>query len=71
MTHFENYSDIPQVKNLSDHVKSIHVELAEQITHDFKEAFSGTNSKSMIPNKQLAQACLVVSILDPKVKRSY
>lgn len=23
----------------------------------------------MIPNKQLAQACLVVSILDPKVKR--
>lgn len=36
MTHFENYSDIPQIKNLSDQVKSIHVELAEQITHDFK-----------------------------------
>ena len=68
MTHFENYSDIPQIKNLSDQVKSIHVELAEQITHDFKEAFSGSN-KSSIPNKQLAQACLVVSILDPKVKR--
>ncbi|XP_018561685.1 vacuolar protein sorting-associated protein 53 homolog [Anoplophora glabripennis] len=69
MTHFENYSDIPQIKNLSDQVKSIHVELAEQITHDFKEAFSGTNTRNMIPNKQLAQACLVVSILDPKVKR--
>lgn len=41
MTHFENYSDIPQIKNLSDQVKSIHVELAEQITHDFKEAFAG------------------------------
>lgn len=69
MTHFESYSDIPQIKNLSDQVKSIHSELAEQITHDFKEAFSATNTKSMIPNKQLAQACLVVSTLDPKVKR--
>lgn len=69
MTHFENYSDIPQIKNLSDQVKQIHVELAEQITYDFKEAFSGANAKNMIPNKQLAQACLVVSILDPKVKR--
>ncbi|CAH0548839.1 unnamed protein product [Brassicogethes aeneus] len=68
MAHFENYSDIPQIKSLSDQVKTIHVELAHQITHDFKEAFSGTN-KQTIPNKQLAQACLVVSILDPKVKR--
>lgn len=69
MTHFENYSDIPQIKNLSDQVKSIHVELAEQITHDFKEAFQVTNSKSSVPNKQLQQACLVVSILDSKVKK--
>ncbi|CAG9818693.1 unnamed protein product [Phaedon cochleariae] len=79
MTHFENYSDIPQVKKLSDQVKSIHVELAEQITHDFKEAFTGddynnklvlqTTCKPVLPNKQLAQACLVVSILDPKVKQ--
>ncbi|CAG9854453.1 unnamed protein product [Phyllotreta striolata] len=69
MTHFENYSDIPQVKSLSDQVKSIHLELAEQITHDFKEAFSGSNTKTAIPNKQLAQACLVLSILDPKVKK--
>lgn len=69
MTHFENYSDIPQIKNLSDQVKTIHLELAEQITHDFKEAFSASNAKTMLPNKQLAQACLVVSILDPRVKR--
>lgn len=68
MSHFENYSDIPQIKSLSDQVKSIHIDLAEQITHDFNEAFNG-NNKSSIPNKQLAQACLVVSILDPKVKR--
>lgn len=69
MLHFENYSDIPQIKSLSDQVKQIHVELAEQITHDFKEAFSSSNTKTLIPNKQLAQACLVVSILEPRVKR--
>lgn len=70
MTHFENYSDIPQVKDLSDQVKKIHLELADQITHDFKEAFSTSNVKNTLPNKQLAQACLVVSILDPKVKQN-
>lgn len=67
MQHFENYSDIPQIKSLSDQVNRIHVELAQQITTDFKEAFSA--SKNIIPNKQLADACSVVSILDPKVKR--
>ncbi|CAG9770820.1 unnamed protein product [Ceutorhynchus assimilis] len=69
MSHFENYSDIPQIKSLSDQVNSIHFELAQQITHDFKEAFQGANSKGHLPNKQLQQACLVVSILDQKVKR--
>ncbi|XP_050309102.1 vacuolar protein sorting-associated protein 53 homolog isoform X2 [Anthonomus grandis grandis] len=69
MTHFENYSDIPQIKTLSDQVNSIRKELADQITHDFKEAFQGPSIKSQIPNKQLQQACLVVSILDPSVKK--
>lgn len=69
MMHFENYTDIPQIKSLSDRVKAIHVELAQQITHDFKEAFSSANAKSFIPNKQLSSACLVVSILEPRVKR--
>lgn len=50
-------------------VKAIHVELAQQITLDFKEAFSGANAKSFIPNKQLSAACLVVSTLEPRVKR--
>ncbi|KAL1502584.1 hypothetical protein ABEB36_007707 [Hypothenemus hampei] len=69
MTHFENYSDISQIKNLSDQVKTIHIELAEQITQDFKDAFQGSSNKTVIPNKQLQQACLVISILDPKVKK--
>ncbi|KAL3271117.1 hypothetical protein HHI36_021612 [Cryptolaemus montrouzieri] len=67
MNYFENYSDIPQIKNLSDQVREIHSELAEQINLDFREAFS--NARSAIPNKQLSQACLVASVLDPSVKK--
>ncbi|KAK9876119.1 hypothetical protein WA026_011236 [Henosepilachna vigintioctopunctata] len=67
MTHFESYSDIPQIKNLSEQVREIHSELATQINHDFHEAFS--NARSAIPNKQLSQACLVASVLDSSVKK--
>lgn len=42
--------------------------LATQITSDFHEAFAGPQAKNFVPNQQLAEACLVVSILDPKVK---
>ncbi|XP_044738076.1 vacuolar protein sorting-associated protein 53 homolog [Chrysoperla carnea] len=69
MAHFQNYNDIPQIQDLSQQVAKIHVELAEQITKDFHEAFAGPNAKSFVPNKQLAEACNIVSILDPKVKR--
>ncbi|XP_017770373.1 PREDICTED: vacuolar protein sorting-associated protein 53 homolog [Nicrophorus vespilloides] len=68
MAHFESYSDIPQIKSLSDQVKMIRLELADQITKDFHDAFN-SSSKMTLPNKQLAQACLVVSALDPKVKK--
>ncbi|XP_017892760.1 vacuolar protein sorting-associated protein 53 homolog isoform X1 [Ceratina calcarata] len=66
MQHFNSYMDIPQVKQLSDEVRQIHVELAQQINADFKQAFSGQNSKSF---NQLTQGCLVLSVLDPKVKK--
>ncbi|KAF5285219.1 hypothetical protein FQR65_LT13334 [Abscondita terminalis] len=69
MLHFESYTDIPQIKTLSDQVKAIHTDLAQQITHDFKEAFVGANAKNFMPNKQLSSACLVVSALEPRVKR--
>lgn len=69
MQHFQNYSDIPQINSLSDQVHRIQIELADQITRDFKEAFSASNAKTFIPNKQLADACSVVSILDQKVKK--
>ncbi|XP_032672453.1 vacuolar protein sorting-associated protein 53 homolog [Odontomachus brunneus] len=66
MQHFHNYMDIPQVKMLSDQVRQIHVELAQQITADFKQAFSGQNPKHF---NQLTEGCLVLSVLDPKVKK--
>lgn len=46
-------------------VRQIHVELAQQITADFKQAFSGQNPKYF---NQLTEGCLVLSVLDPKVK---
>ncbi|XP_021916800.1 vacuolar protein sorting-associated protein 53 homolog [Zootermopsis nevadensis] len=69
MKHFHNYMGIPQIKQLAHQVHQIHLELAQQITSDFHEAFSGPNAKHFTPNKQLAEACLVVSVLDPRVKR--
>lgn len=68
MRHFHSYTDIPQIKSLGEQVRAIELELAEQITRDFHQAFAN-NSKVVVPNKQLAQGCLVVSILEPKVKR--
>ncbi|XP_029665254.1 vacuolar protein sorting-associated protein 53 homolog [Formica exsecta] len=66
MQHFNSYMDIPQLKQLSDQVHQIHVELAQQITADFKQAFSGQNPKHF---NQLTEGCLVLSVLDPKVKK--
>lgn len=66
MQHFDSYMDIPEIKKLSDEVRQIHVELAQQITTDFKEAFSGQNLKYF---NQLTDGCVVISLLDPKVKK--
>ena len=70
LEHFRNYSDIPQIKELSDQVHAMRKEMGDQITHDFQTALSGENAKNFAPTKQLAEACLVVDVLDPKVKRS-
>ena len=68
--HFQSYSDIPQIKDLALQVKGIQNELGEQIIGDFQKAFAAENAKNFSPNRQLAEACLVVSVLDPKVKNS-
>ncbi|XP_017480020.1 PREDICTED: vacuolar protein sorting-associated protein 53 homolog isoform X1 [Rhagoletis zephyria] len=74
--HFKQYSDIEEIKNLSQNVDKIQVTLAKQITDDFKEAFSTKSStatsagnKHRLGLNQLADACKVISVLDPKVKK--
>ncbi|XP_052834065.1 vacuolar protein sorting-associated protein 53 homolog [Octopus bimaculoides] len=70
LEHFDRYMAIPQIKQLSDKVKQIQAELGTQITADFEESFQGPAAKYGPSNlKQLAEACLVVNVLDPKVKR--
>lgn len=66
MQYFSSYMDIPQIKELSNEVRLIEIELAQQITTDFKEAFSGQNPKHF---SQLSDGCLVLSALDPKVRK--
>ena len=68
--HFQNYSEVPQIKDLALQVKDLQTEFGEQIIGDFQKAFAVENAKNFTPNKQLAEACLVVSVLDPKVKRT-
>ncbi|KAG8194624.1 hypothetical protein JTE90_003101 [Oedothorax gibbosus] len=69
LDHFQKYMGIPQIARLGDKSHSIKAELTEQITSDFHNAFAGPNSKNFSANQQLAEACLVVSILEPKVRR--
>ncbi|XP_050427138.1 vacuolar protein sorting-associated protein 53 homolog isoform X3 [Adelges cooleyi] len=68
MKHFKNYTDIPHIALLATEVKQLQESLASQIMADFHEAFSGSNAKNVVPNRQMAEACLVVSILESKVK---
>ncbi|CAL1538897.1 unnamed protein product [Lymnaea stagnalis] len=70
LEHFEKYMEIPQIKQLADRVKQIQSDLSTQIIADFEEAFQGSGAKYGPGNqKQLHDACYVVNILDPKVKR--
>lgn len=69
LDHFQPYMAIPQICKLADEVATIQSDLAQQITADFHDAFTGPNAKHSAPTQQLAEACLVVSILDKKVKQ--
>ncbi|CAG0897448.1 unnamed protein product, partial [Cyprideis torosa] len=67
MENFDRFSDVPQIKQLGDDLKDIKGQLASQVLADFKDSFTGKSS-GMAPD-QLASACLVVSSLDPSVRR--
>ncbi|RDD44739.1 Vacuolar protein sorting-associated protein 53-like protein [Trichoplax sp. H2] len=67
--HFDKYMGIPQIKQLADRITEIQNDLATQIQNDFEENLSA-DSKKKSPNlKQLAEACLIVDILNPTVKK--
>lgn len=68
LDHFQPYMAIPQIRKLADEVAATRADLAQQITADFHDAFAGPNAKHFAPNQQLAEACLVISLLDNKVK---
>lgn len=66
--HFQQYSNIQEIKNLSQSVDQIQVVLAQQITDDFKDSFSPSQHQRL-PLSQLADACKVVSVLDSRVRK--
>ncbi|XP_071945841.1 vacuolar protein sorting-associated protein 53 homolog [Antedon mediterranea] len=68
LEHFNKYMAIPQIRQLADKVKKIQGELGVQILSDFEEAFANA-SKPIGNQKQLTEACLVVNVLEPKVKK--
>lgn len=69
LEHFKKYFGITQIRQLADKVKQIQNELGTQILADFEEALSVKGVKPPAgPNSQLAEACQVVNVLDPKVK---
>lgn len=67
MQHFKSYMDISQINELTNQVQQIHIELAQQITSDFKKAFS----QGQVPKQltQLTEGCLVLSVLDSKIRK--
>ena len=71
LTHFREYQAIPQIKELSDQVESLKRELGDQIIKDFELAMSGEQPGALQGGgtKQLAEACLVLSVLEPGVRR--
>ena len=70
LNHFKSYQNIPQIKELSDQVETIKKDLGDQIMKDFDSLMTGGRGVGVSGNKQLAEACLVVSVLEPRVKRN-
>ncbi|EFX86362.1 hypothetical protein DAPPUDRAFT_313250 [Daphnia pulex] len=69
MEHFTPYLDIPQVKQLADQLDQIEKRLGDQISNDFKEAFSGSGPKQPSTLTQLSEACSVLNVIEPRFKR--
>jgi hypothetical protein len=66
--HFKKYHAIPQIRQLADTVYKMQDELGVQILSDFRDIYERQGTRS-IPCEQLADACAVVQVLDPKVRQ--
>ncbi|GAB6030212.1 Vacuolar protein sorting-associated protein 53 [Chamberlinius hualienensis] len=71
LDQFNKYSNIPQIKKLAERVHNIKIGLGRQITSELQDAFAGPNARHFSPTQQLAESCLVLNFLDPKVKREF
>ncbi|XP_073171677.1 vacuolar protein sorting-associated protein 53 homolog isoform X3 [Lepidochelys kempii] len=70
LEHFNKYMGIPQIRQLSERVKAAQNELGQQILADFEEAFPSQGTKRPGgPSNVLRDACLVASVLDPRIKQ--
>ncbi|XP_055372308.1 vacuolar protein sorting-associated protein 53 homolog [Condylostylus longicornis] len=67
--HFQQYCNVSQIKDLSNTVNQIQRTLSAEITEDFHSYFGPNVTSPKIPLAQLSDACKVVSVLDPKVKK--
>jgi vacuolar protein sorting-associated protein 53 len=67
--HFSQYNEIPQIRELSSSVAELHRNLTTQITEDFKNSFSLTPGAPKMSLQKLKDACLVISVLDGRVKQ--
>lgn len=67
--HFTQYNEIPQIRELSQNVDDIHRMLSVQITEDFKNTFSLQPSGKKMTLAKVKDACLVISVLDGKIRR--
>lgn len=67
--HFQQFTEISHIQTLSNKVAQIQQELSAQINEDFRNAFGANPNAPKMSIGQLTDACRVVSVLDPRVKR--
>ena len=72
LKHFSKFKHIPHILKLVNEIEDLCTKLGQQILADFYQTFDVKNvctSLTSIQIQLLAEACLVLSILEPKYKR--
>lgn len=72
LKQFERFEHIPHIAKLTKEIQDTCNVLGQQILNDFHETFDVKNVSTALNHQQiqlLAEACLVLSILEPKYKK--